>query len=43
MAQGILVQYIYVHPEKELIVVRLGKNYGKANWWKQFEVIAGYF
>lgn len=32
MAQGILGQYIYVYPEKKLIIVRLGKNDGKANW-----------
>ncbi|MBT0609195.1 serine hydrolase domain-containing protein [Aequorivita echinoideorum] len=34
MAQGILGQYIYVHPEKNLIIVRLGKNEGNANWWE---------
>jgi len=34
MAQGILGQYIYVHPDKNLIIVRLGKNQGKANWWR---------
>lgn len=34
MAQGILGQYIYVHPEKNLIIVRLGKNGGKADWWE---------
>lgn len=34
MAQGILGQYIYVHPEKNLIIVRLGKNDGKADWLK---------
>lgn len=33
MAQGILGQYIYVYPEKNLVIVRMGKNYGKANWW----------
>lgn len=32
MAKGYLGQYIYVHPEKNLIVVRLGKNDGKADW-----------
>lgn len=32
MAQGILGQYIYVYPEKNLIIVRLGKNNGKADW-----------
>lgn len=34
MAQGILGQYIYVHPEKNLIIVRLGKSEGKADWWE---------
>lgn len=34
MAQGILGQYIYVYPEKDLIIVRLGKKEGKASWWK---------
>jgi CubicO group peptidase (beta-lactamase class C family) len=33
MAQGILGQYIYVHPKKNLIIVRLGKTTGKADWW----------
>jgi len=36
MAQGILGQYIYVNPTKDLIIVRLGKNEGNANWWKVF-------
>jgi CubicO group peptidase (beta-lactamase class C family) len=33
MAQGILGQYIYVHPAKNLIIVRLGSNYGKTDWY----------
>jgi len=32
MAQGILGQYIYVQPEKKLIIVRLGKSEGKTDW-----------
>lgn len=32
MAQGILGQYVYVNPSKNLIIVRLGKNTGKADW-----------
>lgn len=32
MAQGILGQYVYVNPAKNLIIVRLGKDYGNANW-----------
>ncbi|RZJ82633.1 MAG: class C beta-lactamase-related serine hydrolase [Chryseobacterium sp.] len=38
MAQGILGQYIYVHPDKNLIIVRLGKKEGKADWW---EILSG--
>lgn len=38
MAQGILGQYIYVHPDKNLVIVRLGKNEGKADWW---EILSG--
>lgn len=34
MAQGFLGQYIYVNPQKHLIIVRLGKSEGKANWWE---------
>lgn len=36
MAEGILGQFIYVNPAKKLIIVRLGKNEGKANWWNVF-------
>ena len=32
MAHGILGQFIYVHPKKDLIIVRLGKNEGDADW-----------
>lgn len=38
MAQGILGQFIYVNPKKDLIIVRLGKSEGKANWW---QILAG--
>lgn len=38
-ANGILGQYIYVNPEKELIIVRLGKN-EKLSWKKLFPKIA---
>jgi CubicO group peptidase (beta-lactamase class C family) len=33
MAVGILGQYIYVNPKKDLVIVRLGKDKGKADWW----------
>jgi CubicO group peptidase (beta-lactamase class C family) len=40
MAQGILGQFIYVNPAKDLIIVRLGKNQGKADWWSIFTSMA---
>jgi len=36
MAEGILGQFIYVNPDKNLIIVRLGKNYGDTNWSSLF-------
>ncbi|WP_442588594.1 serine hydrolase domain-containing protein [Pedobacter sp. AW31-3R] len=40
MAQGILGQYIYVNPAKNLVIVRLGKNKGKADWGDVFVGLA---
>lgn len=40
MAEGILGQFIYVHPAKDLIIVRLGKDGGKADWWTVFTSLA---
>lgn len=40
MAEGILGQFVYVNPSKDLIIVRLGKNEGKADWWTIFTSIA---
>ena len=40
MAEGILGQFVYVNPSKDLIIVRLGKKEGKANWWKIFTSLA---
>lgn len=34
MANGILGQYIYVNPEKNVVIVRLGKNKGTGDWWE---------
>ncbi len=39
-AQGILGQYIYVCPAKNLIIVRLGKNEGNVPWEYLFNLIA---
>jgi CubicO group peptidase (beta-lactamase class C family) len=40
MAEGILGQFVYVNPKKDLIIVRLGKNEGKADWWTIFTSLA---
>jgi CubicO group peptidase (beta-lactamase class C family) len=40
MAEGILGQFIYVNPKKDLIIVRLGKDEGKADWWAIFTSLA---
>lgn len=39
-AQGILGQFIFVCPSKNLIIVRLGKNEGNGNWEYLFNLIA---
>lgn len=40
MAQGILGQYVYVNPKKDLIIVRLGKKGGNTDWWTIFTSLA---
>ncbi len=40
-AKGILGQFIYVSPEENLIIVRLGEKYGNVNWIGTFEKIKG--
>lgn len=40
MAQGILGQYIYVNPTKNLIIVRFGRNHGRVNWEDVFLQLA---
>jgi CubicO group peptidase (beta-lactamase class C family) len=40
MAQGILGQYIYVDPSRDLVIVRLGTNYGGVEWSEIFQRIA---
>ncbi len=40
MAEGILGQFIYVNPAKDLIIVRLGKKEGKADWWSIFSSLS---
>lgn len=40
MAHGILGQYIYVNPDKKMVIVRLGEDEGNANWDDIFMAIA---
>ncbi|MEM6766007.1 MAG: serine hydrolase [Bacteroidota bacterium] len=40
LAEGILGQFIYINPDKNLIIVRLGKKYGKTSWKRNFRNIA---
>jgi CubicO group peptidase (beta-lactamase class C family) len=40
MAEGILGQFVYVNPSKNIIIVRLGKKEGKADWWTIFTSLA---
>lgn len=39
-ADGLLGQYIYVHPKKNLIIVRLGKRKGDINWKNFLPLVA---
>jgi CubicO group peptidase (beta-lactamase class C family) len=39
-AEGILGQFIYVNPKKNLIIVRLGKTEGKRSWPSLFDLIS---
>lgn len=39
-AEGHLGQFIYVYPEKNIIIVRLGKKYGITPWAELFKEIA---
>lgn len=39
-AEGHLGQFIYVNPKKNLVMVRLGKNYGDVTWVEVFRDIA---
>lgn len=40
MAEGILGQFVYVNPSKNLIIVRLGRSEGRIDWWKTFRSLA---
>lgn len=42
-AKGVLGQYVYVNPEKNTIIVRLGKSYANQNWVELFEKLSEQF
>jgi CubicO group peptidase (beta-lactamase class C family) len=42
-ASGILGQYIYVNPTKNMIIVRLGKKEGYVNWPSLFQSLSDQF
>ncbi len=42
-AKGILGQFIYVNPKKNLIIVRLGKNYGDVEWMDVFNSLSQHY
>jgi CubicO group peptidase (beta-lactamase class C family) len=42
MAEGILGQYIYVNPSKNIVIVRMGQNNGRVNWSDLFILLAKY-
>jgi len=39
-ARGVLGQHIYINPEKNIIIVRMGKGFGFTNWRKLFKALA---
>ncbi len=43
MAEGILGQFIYVNPSKNLVIVRLGKKHGDVNWAGLFVKLASVY
>ncbi|WP_066835292.1 serine hydrolase domain-containing protein [Rufibacter ruber] len=43
MMQGILGQFVYVNPMKNLLIVRLGKDYGNTNWPRVFTELAAVY
>jgi CubicO group peptidase (beta-lactamase class C family) len=43
LAEGILGQFIYINPKKDLVMVRLGKDNGRVNWGSVFRMIANKF
>lgn len=42
MAEGILGQFIYVDPTRNVVIVRMGKNNGRVDWSDFFNLLARY-
>ncbi len=42
MAEGILGQFIYVDPSRNVVIVRMGKNNGRVDWSDFFNLLAKY-
>jgi CubicO group peptidase (beta-lactamase class C family) len=40
-AKGILGQFIYVCPEKQVVIVRMGENAGNLDWPEFFRLLTG--
>lgn len=40
LAKGLLGQFIYINPEKNIVIVRLGSDYGKVQWDSFFQEIS---
>lgn len=43
MMEGILGQFVYVDPERELVMVRLGRKYGRVDWSGLFRSLAKFY
>ncbi len=43
LAKGILGQYIYVNPAKNLVMVRLGTGHGSTDWPSLFDTLASFY
>lgn len=43
MMQGHLGQFVYIHPDKNLLLIRLGKDKGEVNWKRFFAAVAKHY
>jgi CubicO group peptidase (beta-lactamase class C family) len=42
MAEGILGQFIYVNPSRNIVIVRMGKSHGRVSWQHLFTLLGEY-